>query len=128
MPDKIDDELTRLANSSVARGSLLAFFAISTLALSLGIAGDPVMAAQAAGTLFIAASLVLIIRAAFAFQRRYWDTEVWAMLQPAHRPHASDAQALVGAILKLAYLRFAKMFALMSLLAFVGAALGELAP
>lgn len=116
-----------VAHLSVARGSSFAGFGIALFSLAFAIAGDPVLATKMAGALSLFACFVLMCCAGAARSRPYWNTEAWAMLQPARRPHDSEAQSLIGRVLRRAYLSFARLFALTSIMSFSATLLVQLA-
>jgi hypothetical protein len=97
------------ANVSVARACGFAGLAISTL--SVGLLGDPALALQAAGYLFLLTCAVLLLKAYMAATRSYKKTEVWIMLPPQERPSAVFAQIVIGRALRQTFLHYAKLSA-----------------
>lgn len=101
--------IEHFANVSVARACGFAGLAISTVAI--GLIGDPALAMQASGCLFLLTCAVLLVKASLAETRPYKKTEVWIMLPPRERPSAVFAQVVIGRALRLTFLYYAKLSA-----------------
>jgi hypothetical protein len=98
--------LEERANVSVARGhgfGLLAIFAVM-----VGCSSDIVLALKSGGLLCLVMCAALVLKAWRADRRPYKTTELWLMLAPSERPHASIAQQVIANVLREAYLRFAR--------------------
>lgn len=103
-------KLEQLAQLSVARGS--GFVALAITTVMVGLSGHMPTAFKAGGVLALLTCMILLLKAAYAFRRRYRDTELWIMLDPDDRPAKATAQRVVGATLRHMYLTFARHFAL----------------
>lgn len=80
----------------------------------IGMLGNVAVAFKIGGILTLMTSLILLIKGWQAPTRPYKNTEVWIMLEPGERPHASLAQTLIGQTLKRTYLTFALHSALLA--------------
>jgi hypothetical protein len=108
------DRIEHFANISVARACGFAGLAISTVAV--GLIGDPALAMQASGSLFLITCGVLLLKAWLAETRPYKKTEVWIMLPPQERPSAVFAQIVIGRALRHTFLHYAKLSAFFAML------------
>jgi hypothetical protein len=99
--ERIED----LAERSVARAC--GFAGIGILTFVVGLSGDMSLAFKAAGILTLLTCCVLLLKAGFAPQKPYKQTEVWLMLPRDERPSEQVAQKLIGTVLREVYLRFA---------------------
>jgi hypothetical protein len=117
----IEERIEALADLSVARGCAFACLAIMTM--MIGFLGDPALALRAGAVMALLVAAVLLLKSELAGSRNYKRTEVWLMLEKHERPRAADAQQIIGRVLKLAYARFARRFAIGGVLLAVAAAL-----
>lgn len=103
-------KLEQLAHLSVARGS--GFAALAIITVIVGLSGDMPIAFKTGGVLMLLCCMVLVLKAFYAYRRRYRDTELWIMLDPEDRPAKAIAQRIIGTTLRQKYLTFAHHFAL----------------
>lgn len=101
--------IEELANFSVARGCGFAMIAIATT--MIGMSFDAHQCLKTGAVLSLLTALILMLKALRAHAKPYDATELWLMLEPAHRPPLVIAQTLVSRALKTAYYRFAFYFA-----------------
>jgi hypothetical protein len=88
-------------------GRACGFAGIGILTFVVGLAGDVSLASKAAGFLALITCCVLFLKAGFALQKPYKQTEVWLMLRRDERPNEQVAQQLIGTVLREVYLKFA---------------------
>jgi hypothetical protein len=112
--------IERVAFVSVGRGCALAALIIAILMAAMSFNLEA--ASRAGGIAGLIVCFILLMQAGRAPQNPHRRTELWLMLAPAERPPAAQAQALLGAALKNAYMRFAAKFACASA-ALLGASL-----
>ncbi len=94
-----------IADLSVARGCGFASLAIFTFMIGLA---DQLSLSFAAGGIFtLCMALVLIVKAWAATHTAHRRTEVWLMMRAEEKPPDGQAQLIIGAALRQAYLRFA---------------------
>lgn len=118
------DAIENAAFISVGRACGFAGFAV--LLLMAGLSFDPPMAARTGGVLCLGVALILAGCALRAPTRPYKRTELWMLLARDARPPAEVAQRIVGEVLRLTYISFAKQAAGLAAILFVASALLEL--
>jgi hypothetical protein len=94
-----------IAELSVARGC--GFAAIGIFTFMVGLADQMAVSLKAGGIFTLGMALVLLVKAWAASSIPHKRTEVWAMMRPDERPAVDVAQQVIGATLRLTYLRFA---------------------
>lgn len=108
--------LNNLAFLSVARAC--GFTLLAIVCVMAGAAYDVAISFMSGGLLSLLACCVLLSKASKASITPYKRTEVWVLLDPDDRPKAEIAQQLIGSTLRQLYLRFARNFAMLSVLLF----------
>lgn len=114
-------KIERVAHVSVARAC--GFGALAIVTFMVGLSADVVNCLKTGGLLSLLMCAVLVLKAWFAGQRNYKHTELWLMLGPQDRPHASIAQQVITNVLRDTFLHFAMHAAFASLLLLSGALL-----
>jgi hypothetical protein len=105
------------AEISVARACGFAALAIALIFIGTMPAGLS-LAFKFAGSGALLTCLVLLLKAWRADRRPYRRTEVWAMLSADERPSPDVAQRVIGTILRVLFLRFAKQAAIVATVMF----------
>lgn len=77
----------------------------------VGLVYEPALSLKTGAVLSLIASLILLLKAAYAGQKHYRTTELWLLLKAEERPSEAIAQVVVARVLREAYLRFAFHFA-----------------
>ncbi len=98
-------KINQLAHASVARACGFAMLAIATF--MIGLSAEFALALRAGGYGCLLMSFVLIAMSWRADSTPYKRTELWLMLDPAERPQAAVAQAIIGMARREALLAFA---------------------
>ncbi len=108
------ERIRALAHVSIGRACLYGLVAI--VAMMIGLIGRPDIALRAGAILFLLTSAFLVLRAVQALNRSYRETEVWALLGKRHDLPEPGAQAIFGEVLRGAYLKFARLTMVASVL------------
>ena len=103
------DAIENAAYITVGRACGFAGFAV--LVLMAGLSFDPAFAARTGGILCFGIAGLLYLYALRARSRPYKRTELWVVLAKEARPPAEVAQRLIGEVLRITYITFAKQAA-----------------
>ena len=99
----------------ISIGRACGFVGLGVFCIVFGLMFDPVLAARAGGLICLGLAIILSGYAHFARTRPYKRTEVWMILRKEDRPPENIAQRLIGEVLRVTYIRFARQTALVSL-------------
>ncbi len=97
--------LRRIAFETVSRAC--GFGSLAIFCVMIGLSFAPRTAFQAGGTLTMAMTVILIIKAREARTKPYRKTELWLYLPEDQRPPESQAQWATSTVLRDTYLMFA---------------------
>ncbi len=99
----------------ISVGRACGFAGLAVFCIVFGLLYDPVLAARAGGLISLTVAVVLAGYAHFARTRPYKRTELWLILREEERPPETVAQRLIGEVLRVTYIRFARQTALVAL-------------
>jgi len=99
----------------ISIGRACGFAGLGVFCMVFGLLFDPVLAARAGGLISLSVAATLSIYAHFARTRPYKRTEVWLILREEDRPPENIAQRVIGEVLRVTYIRFARQTAVISL-------------
>ncbi|MCL4767519.1 MAG: hypothetical protein KJZ80_14925 [Hyphomicrobiaceae bacterium] len=99
------EKIEHLAHASVARGCGFAMLAIATF--MIGLSAEFAIALRAGGYSCLLMCFILMAMGWRAGSKPYKRTELWLMLEPAERPHATVAQSIISTARREAFLDFA---------------------
>lgn len=99
----------------ISIGRACGFAGLAVFCVVFGLMFDPVLAARAGGLISLLIAATLSVYAHFARTRHYKRTEVWLILRKEERPPENIAQRIIGEVLRVTYIRFARQTALVSL-------------
>lgn len=100
------DAIEHAAIVTVGRACGFAGFGI--LLLMAGLSFDPGLATRTGGVLCLAVVVILAVCALRAPHHPYKRTQLWTLLAKDKRPPAAVAQQIVGRVLRMTYVAFAK--------------------
>lgn len=92
----------------ISVGRACGFGGFAILLLMAGLSFDPPMATRTGGMLCLGTAFILSVYAVWAPRRPYKRTELWMLLAKDYRPPAEIAQRVVGEVLRVTYISFAK--------------------
>jgi len=99
----------------ISVGRACGFVGLAVFCIVFGLMYDPVFAARAGGLITLGLAAILSGYAHFARTRYYKRTEVWTILKKEDRPPENIAQRMIGEVLRVTYIKFARQTALVSL-------------
>jgi len=99
----------------ISVGRACGFAGLAVFCMVFGLLFDPVLAARTGGLISLAVAATLALYAHFARTRPYKRTEVWMILRQEERPPKTVAQQLIGEVLRVTYIKFARQTALVAL-------------
>lgn len=99
----------------ISVGRACGFAGLAVFCIVFGLLFDPVLAARAGGLICLGVAVTLAAYAHFARTRHFKRTEVWMILKKEERPPENIAQKVIGEVLRVTYIRFARHTALVSL-------------
>lgn len=99
----------------ISVGRACGFVGLAVFCVVFGLMFDPVLAARAGGLISLGLAVILAAYAHFARTRHYKNTEVWMILPKEDRPPETVAQRVIGEVLRVTYIQFARQTAVVSL-------------
>ena len=99
------DYMRRVALETVLRAC--GFASLAIFCFMVGLSFEPRIAFQSGGVLTMIMTGVLFWKALEARTKPYRRTEMWLYLPEEHRPPATTAQQVTGAVMRETYLTFA---------------------